>query len=552
VDEQDGSVREGDLGQLLVRSVRDAVRPTLPPLVAALGILAAACGGGAPASPAVAEPPPPGRATASVSVDASRPLGVLSSRLFGANIDFNWNANGMLREDGKVFPQVLSALQALGMPNLRAPGGSSADTYDWKKGVGPGRHGYGAEYGFGTPEFLALLDSLGAEGLMIANFGTGTPELMAGWMRDIAKSSRRVTTWEIGNEIYGEWEKGHTDAADYAKRFASYASAARAADPKAKLALVLAPTMKGGGQDYEGWNETVLPAAGGLADVASVHVYSPWHDFFKGASRDTSVALMAAPEFWEAEIAKIRAALATTKGASGKPLELWITEWNAQHGDDHDWKQRSVTAEQMVFAADMIRVFAEQGVVVAQYYNLFGPYWGLFDRQGATDDLRSMLRLRFPPKRRPEDFRLVVRPAAHLFDLYRPLREGTRIATSVEGPSFSSRKYGSVPPQSAAPALTALAVRETRGATSIVLVNRSLETTLETSVRLAAKPDSRAELLVMGGAPLDANNEDASRTLSPRPAAVRREGDQWKLELPPASVARLRVGPPDGGGLVLP
>ena len=39
--------------------------------------------------------------------------------------------------------------------------------------------GYGAEYGFGTPEFLALLDSLGAEGLMIANFGTGTPELMA-------------------------------------------------------------------------------------------------------------------------------------------------------------------------------------------------------------------------------------------------------------------------------------------------------------------------------------------------------------------------------------
>lgn len=521
-------------------------------LVVAVGALATACGGGAPAPAAVPEPAAPARAQAEVTVSPSQALGTLSPRLFGANIDFNWNANGLLREDGQPFPTALAAMKALGIPSLRGPGGSYADSYDWKEGTGPGRHGYGAEYGFGTPEFLSLLGQLGAEGLLTANFGTGNPALLAAWMKDVAREKGRVRTWEVGNEIYGDWEKGHTDAADYAKRFREYASAARAADPAARLALVLAPTMKGGGQDYDGWNETVLPAVGALADVASVHVYSPWHDLFKDASRDTSVAVMASADYWATEIPRVRDAVRAITGAGGKPLELWITEWNTQHGDDHDWKARNVTTEQAVFAADLLRVFAEQGVDAAQFYNLFGPYWGLFDRQGATDDLRSMLRLRFPPKRRPEDFRLVTRPTAHVFDLYRPLRGGTRVASSAQSPTFSSRKYGSVPAQSGVPALRTLAVKEPGGALSILLVNRSLDTTLETRVAVQGGKDAPAELLVLGGGPLDESNEDASRRVSPRPAPVLREGDAWKMELPPASVARLRIGSPEGGGLVLP
>lgn len=523
----------------------------LGPVVVALGIFAAACGGGAPAPAAVAEPAPPARAPASVEVDPGQALGALEPRLFGANIDFNWNANGLLREDGQPFPQVLSAMKALGIPSLRAPGGSYADTYDWKDGTGPNRHGYGAEYGFGTPEFLSLLGQLGADGLITANFGTGDPALMAAWMKDVARQKGRVSTWEVGNEIYGDWEKGHTDAADYAKRFRDFAGAARAADPSARLAVVLAPTMKGGGQDYDGWNETVLPAVGSLADVASVHVYSPWHDLFRGASRDTSVAVMAAADYWATELARVREAVRAVKGRSGRPLELWITEWNTQHGTDHEWKARNVTTEQMVFAADLLRVFAEQGVDAAQFYNLFGPYWGLFDRQGATDDLQSILRLRFPPKRPPEAFRLVTRPTAHVFDLYRPLRGGTRVASTAKSPVFSSRKYGSVPAQSGVPALRTLAVKEKGGALSILLVNRSLDTTLETSVKVAGGKEAPAQLLLMGGGPLDETNEDASARVSPRPAPVRREGEAWKMELPPASVARLRIGSPEGGGLVL-
>lgn len=517
---------------------------------AALASLLACGGGGAPPA-AVAQAAPPAKAAATVTVDAGKALGTVEPRLFGANIDWNWNANGLLREDGKVFPQALSAIQALGMPGLRGPGGSYADTYDWKKGTGAGRTGYAAEYGFGTPEFLALLQTLGADGLLTANFGTGTPAMMTAWMQDVAKARGRVSTWEIGNEIYGEWEKGHTDAEDYAERFLAYADAAKATDPNARLAIVLAPTLRGGGQDYDGWNETVLPKAGARADVASVHLYSPWHDLFGSPSRETSVAVMAAPDFWARELERLRPAVEAVKGAHGKPLELWITEWNTQHGDDHDWKQRSVTAEEMVFVSDMLRVFVEQGVDAAHFYNLFGPYWGLFDRKGATDDLRSILRLQFPPKRLPEDFRLVTRPAAHVFDLWRPLRGGTRVASSAQSPTFAAQKYGSVPAHPSVPSLSSIGVREKSGALSIVLVNRSIDTTLETRVNVTGAPTGAVELLVMGGAALDAHNEDGVSNVRPVPAPVKSEAGGYSLSLPPASVARLRIGAPESGKLVL-
>jgi len=519
-------------------------------LVAVLAL--AGCNGGASPTAAVSQEAQPSRASATVTVDSEKALGTVEPRLFGANLDFAWNANGLLRGDGQAFPQAMSAMLALGIPSLRGPGGSYADTYDWKKGTGSGRAAYGAEYGFGTPEFLALLEKLGAQGLLTANFNSGTPATMTAWMQEVARTKGRVSTWEIGNEIYGDWEKGHTDAANYAKRFLAYAVAARKAQPGAKLAIVLAPTLEGGGQDYGRWNATVLPAAGSRADVGSVHLYSPWHDLFRGPSRETSLAVMAAPEFWAKELERLVPAVKAVRGAGGKPLELWVTEWNTQHGDDHDWKQRNVTAEEMVFVADMLRVFVEQGVDVAQFYNLFGPYWGLFDRQGATADRQSMLMLSFPPARKPEDFRLVTRPAAHVFDLWRPLRGGTRVASSAQSPTFSTQKYGSVPAQSGVATLSTIAVKEKSGALSMLFVNRSLDTTLDTSVRVTGAPAGPAELLVMGGRALDENNEEGVSRVRAMAAPLKQDAGAYGFTLLPASVARLRLGAPESGRLVLP
>ena len=88
---------------------------------------------------------------------------------------------------------------------------------------------------------------------------------------------RRVPLWEIGNELYGGWQIGHTDAPGNAARFVRFRDAMRQADP----GIQLMATGKGDEFNPEGltrdaaWNDAVLRAAvenGGQApDYLTLH-----------------------------------------------------------------------------------------------------------------------------------------------------------------------------------------------------------------------------------------------------------------------------------------
>jgi len=66
---------------------------------------------------------------------------------------------------------VVAALRALKVPNVRWPGGCFADEYHWRKGIGPERPvtlnpnwgGVTEPNTFGTHEFMDFLDQIGAE-----------------------------------------------------------------------------------------------------------------------------------------------------------------------------------------------------------------------------------------------------------------------------------------------------------------------------------------------------------------------------------------------------
>jgi hypothetical protein len=66
---------------------------------------------------------------------------------------------------------VVAALKAIKVPNVRWPGGCLADEYDWRKGIGPQRTvtlnpnwgGVVEPNTFGTNEFMDFLDQIGAE-----------------------------------------------------------------------------------------------------------------------------------------------------------------------------------------------------------------------------------------------------------------------------------------------------------------------------------------------------------------------------------------------------
>ncbi|WP_432499337.1 alpha-N-arabinofuranosidase, partial [Kineococcus gypseus] len=145
---------------------------------------------------------------------------------------------------------VVAALRALQIPNLRWPGGCFADTYHWRDGIGPREQRptmVNSHWGdvvednaFGTHEFMALCELLGAEAYVSANVGSGSVREAAEWIEYLTRADdspmarlRRangrdqpwsVPFWGLGNEPWGCG--GGMSASGYAqlaRQFGTYA-----------------------------------------------------------------------------------------------------------------------------------------------------------------------------------------------------------------------------------------------------------------------------------------------------------------------------------------
>jgi alpha-L-arabinofuranosidase len=131
--------------------------------------------------------------------------------------------------EGGIRLDVVEALRALEIPNLRWPGGCFADEYHWQDGLGPTQDrptvvnsNWGdvvEDNSFGTHEFMALCTLLGAEPYISANVGSGTVREASEWIEYLTRSDdspmarlRRthgqedpwtVRFWGLGNEPWG-------------------------------------------------------------------------------------------------------------------------------------------------------------------------------------------------------------------------------------------------------------------------------------------------------------------------------------------------------------
>lgn len=145
---------------------------------------------------------------------------------------------------------VVDALKEIQPPILRWPGGCYADTYHWKKGIGPKNerpYTFNENFGteeiennhFGTHEFMKLCNLVGAKPWFNINMMSGTVEEMNDWaeycnrpngtelsdmrIKNGAKEPFNVEYWGIGNE---SWAGGGTyTAQSYADSYRRFASA---------------------------------------------------------------------------------------------------------------------------------------------------------------------------------------------------------------------------------------------------------------------------------------------------------------------------------------
>src|SRR5206468_11934928 len=135
----------------------------------------------------------------------------------------------------------------------------------------------------GTDEFIEFCRELGAEPSITVNVeGRGaTAAEAAAWVEycNGPASSKygamraagghpepyAVKYWEVGNEIWGNWVRGHSDATTYAENFNRYAAAMHSVDPTIRLIGV--------GDNDLTWNRTVLRRAGKRMDYLAIHHY---------------------------------------------------------------------------------------------------------------------------------------------------------------------------------------------------------------------------------------------------------------------------------------
>jgi alpha-L-arabinofuranosidase len=156
-------------------------------------------------------------------------------------------------------------------------GGNFTSGYHWRDGIGPRQKrvsmlniAWGIpEYNtFGTDEFLRFCELIGAEPHIALNLGSGTPQEAADWVRYVDQHWHQHggLLWELGNELWGDWNVGWPTTDEIAGRTLAFSKAVRAVDPTAKLIATA-----GDPEWFSSWNEHQLSNPAGTFDYLSTH-----------------------------------------------------------------------------------------------------------------------------------------------------------------------------------------------------------------------------------------------------------------------------------------
>jgi alpha-N-arabinofuranosidase len=215
---------------------------------------------------------------------------------------------------------------------------------------------------FGTDEFVSFCGHIGAEPSITVNVegGGASAEEAAAWVEycngpvtskygamraaNGHPAPYGVKYWELGNEIWGDWVRGHSDAPAYARNLIRYVTAMRGVDPQIKVIAV--------GDNNPDWDRTVLKTAGHLIDFLSIH-----HYYGRREMQDNLLNLMARPLHYEALYSELGRMIRELQ--PGRELKLAINEWGL---DLAEAQQYSIVAA--LYAARLMNVFERSGDIV--------------------------------------------------------------------------------------------------------------------------------------------------------------------------------------------
>jgi alpha-N-arabinofuranosidase len=490
--------------------------------------------------------------TAELTIDAGKPGEVISKHIYGhfaehlgrCVYDGIWvGKDSPVENIGGYRKDIVDALQAIKIPNLRWPGGCFADQYHWKEGVGPApdrpelvnvHWGQVTEdNSFGTHEFLDYCELIGAEPYLAGNVGSGTVEEMFDWVEytnrdeggDMAAWRKKngrdkpwgVRFWGIGNENWGCG--GNMTPEYYANEFKRYSTFVRRYGENRPYRVAC------GASDFNyEWTEVLMREARGQMDGISVHYYT-----FTGSWREKGSATAFDEGDYMAllkRVARMDELLAghvavmdkyDERNRVGLVVDEWGNWWDAEPGRDDSLLYQQNTVRDAVTAGITMNILNSwaRRVKVANIAQLVNVLQSLFLTEGE---------------------KMILTPTYHVFDLYQIHQDARLLPVELKTPDYA---FGN----ESFPALSVSSSKSESGRINLTLVHADTKGPLEVACKIdGASPTSVAGRIVAGDSIREHNTFDRPDNVKTEPFdGARIDGDTLRITLPPLSVVALTL-----------
>lgn len=335
---------------------------------------------------------------AKVKIHPSEALGQIDPMVYGQYFEHVEDCvYPALLDDNGLRHDVIDVAKGLQVPLVRWPGGCFADIYDWEDGIGPKDErptrlnwfwGGIESNQFGTDEFLHWCELTGARPYVNVNMGTGSLEQAIRWLdycngtaetTDVKRRKANgrfnpynVEFWGLGNETWGHWEPGHSDAKSYARKLREWAQFFRKVSPDATLLAVGSE----GGNDPD-WDKTVLRIAGEFIDYLTIHMYGHTTHLF---DPDDYYATVSNAVSFEERLSSFCQVIEEAREEYGidRPIHVSVDEWNIRHlelkpGASEPVLKRSSprTLKDALFVAGVIHGMHRQSALVKMGCHVF-------------------------------------------------------------------------------------------------------------------------------------------------------------------------------------
>ena len=497
----------------------------------------------------------------SISVDVSKPGAKIDRNLFGqfaehlghgvyegiwVGPDSNIPNTRGIRND------VVTALKALRVPNVRWPGGCFADEYHWRKGIGPQRMvtlnsnwgGVVEPNTFGTHEFMDFLDQIGAEAYLSVNVGSGTPQEAAEWLEYLTTSQAttlgkeraanghpapyKIAYLGIGNE---SWDCGGNMTPDYyvsqLKIYSRFVRNFNPAQQGQQQMLKIAVGPGGPEARFTEWTEAVMKAwqnhqwswdMNGL----SLHSYTVLH-------WDKKLASMG---FGETEYSQVLKATLDMDGLIAKhsaimdqydpqkKIALVVDEWGGWYaplpGTDPGFLVQQNSMRDAVLAALNLNIFVRHADRVrmsniAQMINV----------------LQAMIMT--------DKEKMVLTPTYYVYKMYVPFQDATFVPVAFNAGTYVNGNIS-------LPRVDAIAAKDETGKLWLAITNLDPNKAIEIDANVAGTSGKSAVGETLTAPKVDSvNTFEAPRTVVPKSVSTTVRDGKLTLKLDPKSVTVISV-----------